>query len=631
MNDHGPRAGTDAARAGPAQDAAIIKYSSDAIIGVTLDSTITSWNPAAEKLYGYAMEEAVGKPITMIFPPDRLEEENRILSRIAKGEEVRHFETTRVRKNGALVEISLTVSPVKNESGEIVSSSRIARDITERKRADGQLRRQAAALEAAANAIVITDREGLITWVNPAFTRLTGYTPEEVGGKNPSILKSGKQDRFFYKNLWDKILSGEVWQGEMINKRKDGSLYTEDETIMPVRNERGEITHFVAIKQDITGRKRSEEALERANARYKSTLDHMLEGCQIIGPDWRYVYVNEVAARHGRLSREELLGKKMTEVYPGIEQTEMFGRIRDCIEGHVSQQMENQFVYPDGTTAWFNLSIEPVPEGAFVLSIDVTEQKRMLEELKKHREQLEELVKERTGQLEEVNKELEAFSYSVSHDLRAPLRHIGGFVELLQQRASASLDDESRRYLEIVSSSAIEMGTLIDNLLDFSRVGRRELVRRKTDVGGLVRGVIGDMSRDVEGRAIEWEIGRLPEVEADPNMMRLVFVNLLSNAVKYTRPRERAEIAVRHSRNESEDVFSVHDNGVGFDMRYVDKLFGVFQRLHTQDEFEGTGIGLANVRRIVRRHGGRTWAEAKVNEGAAFYFSLPIRNGVGST
>ncbi len=607
-------------------DAAIIKYSSDAIIEVTLDSIIASWNPAAEKLYGYAAEEAVGKPITLIFPPDRIVEENHILLRIAAGEEVQHYETARVRKDGKRVEISLTVSPVKDASGKTVSSSRIARDITERKRQEEQLHTQAAALEAAANAIMITGRDGVITWVNSAFTVLTGYAPREVIGRKPNLLKSEFQDSTFYKRLWETILSGEVWRGEMVNKRKDGSLYTEEETITPLHGVEGEITHFIAIKQDITQRKRSEEALAAANARYKSTLDHMIEGCQIIGPDWRYIYLNDVAALHARRPKEELIGRTMTELYPGIENTEMFGRVRDCVENKVSHRMENRFVYPDGTNAWFDISIEPVAEGAFVLSIDVTEQKRNFEELQKHRGQLEELVKERTVQLEEANRELEAFSYSVSHDLRAPLRHIDGFVDLLKRGTDGKLDASSARYLEVISSSARTMGTLIDELLVFSRMGRSEIRTASIPTAEMVREVMKSLEEDVKGRRIRWELGPLPQVEADPAMLRLVFVNLLSNAIKYTGREADAEISIDSKEAEGERVFCVKDNGVGFDMKYADKLFGVFQRLHRQEDFEGVGIGLANVRRIVRRHGGRTWAEGKLNEGAAFYFTLPDKN-----
>jgi signal transduction histidine kinase len=229
--------------------------------------------------------------------------------------------------------------------------------------------------------------------------------------------------------------------------------------------------------------------------------------------------------------------------------------------------------------------------------------------------------------LQEANKELEAFSYSVSHDLRAPLRHIAGFVDLLKKNNGAGLDERSRRYLGIINDSAGQMGTLIDDLLVFSRMSRMELRRSKVATVALLDEARNTFQNDLNGRRIDWKIGTLPEVEADASMLRQVWINLIGNAVKYTRQRDPAEIAVGCTgEGNGEWVFFVRDNGVGFDMKYVDKLYGVFQRLHRADEFEGTGIGLANVRRIVSRHGGRTWAEGKLNEGATFYFSLPQTN-----
>jgi len=227
------------------------------------------------------------------------------------------------------------------------------------------------------------------------------------------------------------------------------------------------------------------------------------------------------------------------------------------------------------------------------------------------------------AELERSNKELEAFSYSVSHDLRAPFRHIVGYSELLRETSGAHLDDDSRRYLETIIESAQYAGTLVDNLLAFSRMGRTAIHRMPIDMNSLARRVIAEVMAEADGRRVDWEVGDLPPVEGDPMMIRLVLSNLASNAVKYTRPRERAEVAISAEAGVGEFVFSVRDNGVGFDMKYADKLFGVFQRLHRMEEFEGTGIGLANVRRIVSRHGGRAWAEGELDRGATFFFALP--------
>ena len=230
----------------------------------------------------------------------------------------------------------------------------------------------------------------------------------------------------------------------------------------------------------------------------------------------------------------------------------------------------------------------------------------------------------RAAELEATNKDLESFAYSVSHDLRAPLRHLAGFSELLQKQASSLLDDKSRRYIQTILDSAKRMGNLIDDLLAFSRVGRAETKKTLVSMEQLVKEVIAELSQETKGREIAWKIGALPVCYGDRSMLKLVVVNLVSNAVKFTRMRARAEIEIGCADgNKNEVEMFVKDNGAGFDMRYVDKLFGVFQRLHSSEEFEGTGIGLATVQRIIHRHGGKVQADGVVDQGAAFYFSLP--------
>jgi len=229
-------------------------------------------------------------------------------------------------------------------------------------------------------------------------------------------------------------------------------------------------------------------------------------------------------------------------------------------------------------------------------------------------------------ELRRSNKELEAFSYSVSHDLRAPFRHIVGYSELLKKQEGSDLSEKGRRYVDTIIDSAYTAGTLVDNLLRFSHMGRTALKPRPVDVTALIEDIRNRLPVDPPERRIEWALGDLPHVTADPVLIRLVFENLLDNAVKYTRPRDKARIEVGSARKDGETIFFVRDNGVGFDMKYIDKLFGVFQRLHRIEEFEGTGIGLANVRRIVERHGGRAWAEGALDQGATFFIALPDHN-----
>lgn len=518
----------------------------------------------------------------------------------------------------------------------------------ERGRTEVQLKKLSLAVEHSPDYVVITDVAGNIEYVNPKFMEVTGYNREEVIGKNPRILKSGKMPSDMYEDLWKTITSGKEWHGELQNRKKNGELYWERISLSPIINSQGRITHFVAVNEDITFRKQAEEELRshrdqleaqvnertrqlmevnevltKSEERFRTTLDNMLEGCQIIDFDNKYVYLNDSAAMQGRMPKEKFIGRSMMELYPGIEETEMFAALRRCMNERKSTFLENEFTYPDGSKGWFELSMQPIPEGVFILSFDITERKRAEEEIKKLNEGLERRVAERTEQLQMLNDELEAFSYSVSHDLRAPLRHINGFIDLLNKDESANLDEKRSRYLKIISSSSKEMGLLIDDLLHFSKIGRAALSLSEVRLKELVLKVKEEVDSNRE-KKIKWEIKDLPLVKADPSLMKLVLTNLLGNAVKYSSKADAPTIEVgSNSISNNETIIYVKDNGAGFDMKYANKLFGVFQRLHSSDEYEGTGIGLATVRRIIHKHGGRTWAEGEVSKGATFYFSLP--------
>lgn len=464
-------------------------------------------------------------------------------------------------------------------------------------------------------ALIMLDPDGRVVSWNNGAQRIKGYTAEEIIGQHFSRFYPAPD---VSSGLPGKALTTAAAEGRFEHEgwrvRKDGSQFWADVIITAVRDQGGRLLGFVKVTRDLTERKRAEEERNRF---FNVSRDLMC----IAGFDGFFKALNPAWEPTLGFSRQELQARPFIEfVHPDDRAATLF-QSEKIAAGQETIHFENRYVCRDGSYRWLAWGARPVvPEQLiYATARDVTEQKRAEERIQRLNEEL----KRHAEQLETANKELEAFSYSVSHDLRAPLRHIDGFVKLLDKQAREKLDERSRRYLSIVADSARQMGVLIDDLLVFSRMSRTELRRSKVALNALVHEAVDALQMETSGRRITWKIGELPEVEADPAMLRQVWINLVANAVKYTRPRNPAEIEVGCAAANGEFVFFVRDNGVGFDMQYEHKLFGVFQRLHRAEEFEGTGIGLANVRRIISRHGGRTWAEGKPDGGATFYFSLP--------
>jgi PAS domain S-box-containing protein len=356
---------------------------------------------------------------------------------------------------------------------------------------------------------------------------------------------------------------------------------------------------------------------------YKRILDNLLEGCQLISPDWRYLYVNAAIAEQGKRTKEELLGGRMLDLYPGIEHTAVFGKIREVMETGRAVRMENKFTFPDGSEGWFDLSMQRVPEGVFIMSLDMTSHKRAEEEIRRLNEDLAHKVEERTAELVAANRDLESFAYSVSHDLRAPLRAIDGFARIVSERFADRLDAEGSRLLGVIRDNARRMEELIHDLLALSRVGRTEMGLAPVDMAALAADAYQEAVPPEERARCAFTLADLPAARGDGALLRRVWINLLSNAAKFASPMDHPSIEAGGRRDPDGATYWVRDNGVGFDPEYAHKLFGVFQRLHSSDEFEGTGVGLAIVQRVVQRHGGKVWAESEVGKGATFYFTLP--------
>jgi PAS domain S-box-containing protein len=500
--------------------------------------------------------------------------------------------------------------------------------------------------------VAVTDVQGTITYANDKFCAVSQYSEDELIGQNHRIVNSGHHPREFFQQMYHTIANGKVWHGEIKNRAKDGSIYWMDTTIVPFVGADGKPRQYVAIRTDITERKRADEALHESQERFRLLLDGVKDyAIYMLDPGGHVVSWNEGAARLKGYRSEEILGKHFSCFYVP-EDRESGKPSRELQESLAKGRFEAQAqrVRKDGSAFWANVVITPLYDDSGALrgfskvARDITQQKADEGEIRELNDELEHRVVERTAQLETANKELEAFSYSVSHDLRAPLRHISGFSQMLVEEFGSTLDPGAQHYLDRIQAGTQKMGLLVDELLNLARVGRHALNRQATKLNAIVAEVVAILQPDTAGRQVEWVIADLPAVECDPVLVKQVFQNLLANALKFTRPRadgnaqagasappSHAIIEISHKEEEDgQPVFMVRDNGVGFSMKYVDKLFGVFQRLHTADEFEGTGIGLVTVQRIVQKHGGRVWAEGEPDKGATFYFTLSVGKQVES-
>ncbi len=487
---------------------AIVELSEDAIVSKDLEGIVTGWNAAAERVFGYSAAEMVGAPIRRVIPEDRMDEEDDILAAIRQGRRVPRFRTIRRRKDGRLIHVSVTVSPIRGPDGAVVGAAKIARDITEEIRIQKALEvsevRYRRLFEAAKDGILILDGEtGVVVDVNPFLVELLGYPRESFIGRPVFELT---------------FLGDLAAQKEKFAELQD-SEYVRQEAV-------------------------------------------------------------PVIASGGRALDLEIV----SSLY--------------LVDGHRVVQCNIR---------------------------DVTERRKAEDDLRELHSDLERRVAARTAELEAANRELEAFSYSVSHDLRAPLRTMDAFSQAVLEDYETILPDEGRRYLRLIRGGAQKMGALIDDLLAFSRLSRAPLNRQEVDMKRVVEAALEDLEPARAGRSIDLRIGALPSCDGDASLLRQVWVNLLSNAFKYTRHRNPAIVEVGCEKANPGPVYFVRDNGTGFDMRYSGKLFVAFQRLHRAEDYEGTGVGLATVQRVISRHGGRVWAEAAPDRGATFRFIVEGR------
>ena len=648
----------------------------DAALISSPEGRILLANAWAERMLGYTLEELLGQPIAMVVPERDREGLSRrygeYLNNPAARQATHRTEIVYRRKDGSEFPAEVSLNLIATTTGVVVCSS--IRDITERRRAEVRLATQARiaeifltvpddqmynevlkvvleVMQSEHGVFGYIDRDGAL--VVPSMTGHfwdKGQVADKVftfprdTWRDCSWTQAIRKKRPIYSNeVSTKALESPIvvrrlvslpilFQGEVIgllqvsNKKTD---YTETD----VRTLQSIAEHVAPILNARLQRGWAEKTLRESEERFRSLV---LTTSQIVWSTDTQGKVTEASPRW-----QEYTGQTTEEIQEGgwakvlhPDDVEHVARAWSrAIEQKTFFVVEYRIRGRDGTYRHFEARGAPVlnPDGSVrewvEACTDITERKRAEEEVRRLNEQLEQRVAERTVQLQASNQELEAFTYSVSHDLRAPLRHIDGFSKLLSEEHAAALPPEAKEYVSTIRESVLQMGMLIDDLLHLARVGRAPLRVQVTGLNSLVEEVIEDLKRATPSRVIEWRVQTLPFVECDPALMKQAFANLISNAVKFTRLRKPAVIEVGATDQDGRPVVFVRDNGVGFSMKYADKLFGVFQRLHRSEDFEGTGVGLATVQRIIHKHGGRVWAESELDKGATFYFTLGPSDG----
>jgi PAS domain S-box-containing protein len=768
--------------------AAVVDSSDDAIISSTPDGTIGAWNRGAEKVFGYSAAEIVGKPLLVLLPPERFNEAADVLAGIRSGESFEHFETVRVRKDGTNIDVSVTISPMRDGNGAVIGASAVARDITGRKRAEQALRdseenlrlaldgarlgtwqwkletdelegsplsfalfglpadtkfnfarfgaslhpedrahvgeamrrclageaeydveyrtiwpdgterwiaargrvyqnaggknvdvrgilfditdRRAAQealreseerLLAMANGIpqlaFIAEADGSIYWYNQRWYEFTGTTLEQMQGWG---WQSVHHPDFLPKVLaeWTAaIAEGKPFEMEFPLRGADGNFRAFLTRVMALKDSAGRVVRWFGTNTDIEELKRTEErlavqaeelrhsreALETQTFMLRSVLDSMVEGLVAADQQGNFILWNPAAEKIMGLGPAKLPPSDWSTYYGLFSQDTITPippgetPLERTLRGETGSS--EIFLRQGGVDRglWLETNGAPlidkdgVMRGGVLAFRDITQRKADELEIRKLNENLEERIAKRTEQLEATNRELEAFSYSVSHDLRSPLRHIASFSRILVNDFGPVMPIEAREHLQHIENAVSRMGLLIDALLKMAVLRRRSLQPEHSELNPIVDEVISMLKAEGQGRDVEWRIAKLPALNCDPVLMAQVFQNLIGNALKYSRGRARAVIEVDSIQQpDKPPIIFVRDNGAGFNMKYAERLFGVFQRFHTESEFEGSGVGLATVQRIIQKHGGMIWAEAEPDHGATFYFALQMTEQIGT-
>jgi PAS domain S-box-containing protein len=542
----------------------------------------------------------------------------------------RGFEFSRLDMTGAIRTLSISGEPMFDDGGAFKGYRGIGQDITARKRTEEELRASRRLLEIVIDAIPMSifakDTNSRYVMVNKYAAEFFESTKQALLNRHTSRLptheatrkQSIEDDQWVYKNR-------RTFTHETLIQRPDGTPVPFHSSKIPLFNDADELIGLLGINRDISEDRRAQEALRESEQRFRAVFERSRAGIATWGLDGRFLTVNGAFCDFVGYAADELVGRmsagdlRQPEDDEGLELT---GRMQRGEIAHVTR--DRRYRRRDASTVWGRTTIASVagmdgtPQYFVAVVIDITEARESRERIERFNIELEERVEERTAELRDVIKELDAFTYSVSHDLRAPVGAVSGFAHLLRTSESPHLTEDGKHLLGVIERNAERMVSLIDGLLRFSRLGRATIRRSPVSMDALAR----DALRELPGaKRADVRVGDLPQCEGDPVLLQQVWTNVIGNALKYSKNRDQPRIEIAW--DGGKQAYLVRDNGVGFDMQYAGKLFGAFERLHGEEEFEGNGIGLAIVQRIIERHGGTIWAEATVDRGAAFWFTVP--------
>jgi len=621
--------------------AAIIDSSDDAILSKDLNGIITSWNRGAEKIYGYKANEVIGKPVTILIPEDRQDEEPAILERIRAGESIDHYQTVRKTKDGKLLDVSLTVSPIRDSEGNIVGASKIARDITAQNCFQNQLReseeRYRVTLGSIGDAVIATDEQGRVSFMNPVAETLTGWSREEAEGKPlETVFRIVNEfTRAPVENPVTKVLRLGTIVGlanHTILISKDGIERPIEDSGAPIRQSaEGALKGVVLVFRDVTEKRTAELAALRLAAIVENSEDAIIsKNLDGIITSW-----NNAAERILGYSASETIGKPITLLIPLERHDEERKIISQLKAGERIRHFETIRVTKDGREIDVSLSISPVKDpsgrvvGASKILRDISDRKRIdrdllsaQRQLKERADDLEVRVRERTARLQEMIAELESFSYSVSHDLRAPLRAIQQYSEILKEDYQDKLDESGRSYLTRIAASTARMDALVRDVLTYSRVVRSDIQLEPIQTEKLLRDLIEQYPTLQPPLAeIEIESPLLPVMGHEAFLIQCLS-NLLGNAVKFVLPGQIAKVRVRTEEDVDRIRLWVEDNGIGIAPEDQDRIFGIFEKVDPEQKYEGTGIGLSIVRKAVERMNGKLGVESEIGRGSRFWIEL---------